>query len=400
MEVVPFHNVSYKIEGLQQPGSIISIESHNDSNLFDDKTQHVHKEKDHFDFILYSVVVPLVFGIITFTGIVGNILVIHVIRSRRKMRTVTNLLLLNLAVADLSFVMICPPFTAYQMATSSWPFPGLFGDIICKLMHYLLNVTVYVTIYTLVVISVIRWLTIVHNTATMALRTMKNTTIIIISIWVIMLGVNVPIILSYGVQELPELPDNMNCENFGFDVGQKLYTTFFAFAYMLPLIIIAGFSMSILNHIRVQQPTMLNKKRSKSDQRKKQATRLIILVIVIFAIFWLPVHIHLLVAYYGSMPTSRFYQCIAVFWNCLAYFNSCVNPIIYNYASKEFRDCFRETVLCVKHTPDWDREISVVTRVINGNHDKKMKEAVVIANGAANNIDEGGNSDKNGAEEV
>ena len=213
----------------------------------------------------------------------------------------------------------------------------------------------------------------------------KNTIIIIISIWVIMLGVNVPIIMSYGVQELPENPGYINCENYGFDVGQKLYTTFFTFAYLLPLIIIAGFSVSILRHIRSQQPTMLNKKKSKSDQRKKQAARLIILVILIFAIFWLPIHIHLLIGYHGNLPNSKFYQCIAVFWNCLAYFNSCVNPIIYNYASKEFRDSFRETVLCVKWSPDWDREASVVTKVVNGNQDKKQKNAIVIANGAANN---------------
>ena len=33
-------------------------------------------------------------------------------------------------------------------------------------------------------------------------------------------------------------------------------------------------------------------------------------------------------------------------WNCLAYFNSCVNPIIYNRTSKEFRDAFMEVCGC------------------------------------------------------
>lgn len=31
-------------------------------------------------------------------------------------------------------------------------------------------------------------------------------------------------------------------------------------------------------------------------------------------------------------------------WYCLMYCNSCVNPFIYNYASKDFRDGFREVV--------------------------------------------------------
>jgi len=37
-------------------------------------------------------------------------------------------------------------------------------------------------------------------------------------------------------------------------------------------------------------------------------------------------------------------QILQVTWHCLMYCNSCVNPFIYNYASKDFRDGFREVV--------------------------------------------------------
>ncbi|KAI0238031.1 Allatostatin-A receptor, partial [Lamellibrachia satsuma] len=295
--------------------------------------------RSQIDFMLYTIIVPILFGLITLIGTLGNSLVIYVILSENRMRTVTNLLLLNLAFADLSFVLICPPFTAHQFVTDVWP----FGDVVCKLMHYLLNVTAYVTVYTLVLISAIRYMTIVHNVRTATLRTKPRVVLMICAIWVVMLVVNVPILRSYGVQQIP--PGIPECENYGRLVAQRLYATFFAFAYLLPLSVIGVLSVFILHHIQRQRPAMINKK-TKSQHKKRQASRLIILVVVIFALFWLPVHIHLLVAYFGKLPDSAAYQGISVMWNCLAYFNSCVNPIIYNFASQEFRERFRKVICC------------------------------------------------------
>ena len=59
--------------------------------------------------LLYKIAVTFLFGAISLSGAVGNSLVIYVIVSNRRMRTVTNLLLLNLAIADLSFVLVIPP---------------------------------------------------------------------------------------------------------------------------------------------------------------------------------------------------------------------------------------------------------------------------------------------------
>ena len=73
---------------------------------------------------------------------------------------------------------------------------------------------------------------------------------------------------------------------------------------------------------------------------------MLILVIVIFAILWLPIHIHLILMSFDAVSTSAAYDLISPLWNCLAYFNSCVNPIIYNHTSKEFRDAFREVARC------------------------------------------------------
>ena len=91
--------------------------------------------EDHFGNILYGIIVPVLFCILTFIGVVGNSLSICIICTDHKQRTITNMLLLNLAFADLAFVLICPPFTAYQFATMAWPFSSALGNVLCKLMH-------------------------------------------------------------------------------------------------------------------------------------------------------------------------------------------------------------------------------------------------------------------------
>jgi len=118
-------------------------------DVFKNMTASTLPREDLFTFLLYEVAVPILYGVVTALGVIGNGLVIYVIASKERMRTVTNLLLLNLAVADLSFVVIIPPSTAYVFAANRWP----FGDMACRLMHYLVNVTAYVTVYTLVLLA-------------------------------------------------------------------------------------------------------------------------------------------------------------------------------------------------------------------------------------------------------
>ena len=62
------------------------------------------------------------------------------------MKNSTNLLILNLAVADLLFILVCVPFTASDYVLMYWPF-GVFW---CRTVQYIIYVTAYVSIYTLV----------------------------------------------------------------------------------------------------------------------------------------------------------------------------------------------------------------------------------------------------------
>jgi len=135
-----------------------------------------------FYYVLWTILTPIVFALITVVGITGNLYVVMVILTRRsRRRSPTNILLLNLAVADLAFLVVCVPFTAVKYAAASWP----LGDATCRVVNYLLFVTIYVTVYTLVAVSVLRYVVIVCSTSRLASIIHRPTPAIVVSavIW-------------------------------------------------------------------------------------------------------------------------------------------------------------------------------------------------------------------------
>lgn len=291
---------------------------------------------DRFYLYLWTYVAPAIFGLIVVVGTAGNSLVLYVIVSRKAMRTVTNILLLNLAVADISFLLICVPFTAIKYAASTWP----FGDLACKFMKYFLYVASYVTVYTLVAISALRFLTIVCSTSTIAYRTKQNAVMLICFIWLLMFVVNSPALLVHKTKTFDATYSYCGVNE---DAIEPLIVTFFVFAYVLPLYIICLLYLLIMLHLRRARAAS---SLVDSSERTTRAFKVIILVVVVFGLSWLPSHVNSLVGQYGTIPGGASYEVFRIIWNCMAYGNSCVNPFIYNYMSHDFRKCFREVICC------------------------------------------------------
>jgi len=80
---------------------------------------------------------------------IGNVSVIVAFTLKRRMHTSTNLLIINLAVADLLFLTFCVPFTALDYASTTW----LFSASWCTLQHYFQMVTAYASVWTLVLMA-------------------------------------------------------------------------------------------------------------------------------------------------------------------------------------------------------------------------------------------------------
>lgn len=74
-----------------------------------------------------------IYSVILLLSVTGNLLVLITLLQHRRMRTPTNILLLNLSASDLLLIVVCVPFTL----TGSLLRDFIFGRLACHVVPYL-----------------------------------------------------------------------------------------------------------------------------------------------------------------------------------------------------------------------------------------------------------------------
>jgi len=93
--------------------------------------------------LLFSFILFFAYAIIFLMGLVGNIFVIVVIIKCRRMRTLTNRFLLNLALSDLLATLICLPPTAYHHYDKRW----IFGEFLCRFVPFIQGTSLFFSFF-------------------------------------------------------------------------------------------------------------------------------------------------------------------------------------------------------------------------------------------------------------
>lgn len=84
-------------------------------------------------FTTSGVIIITLYAIIFLFSISGNTLVILTLIQNRRMRTVTNFLLVNLSIGDLLLAVFCMPFTLIPSVLRNF----IFGEFMCVAIRYL-----------------------------------------------------------------------------------------------------------------------------------------------------------------------------------------------------------------------------------------------------------------------
>uniref|UniRef100_A0A8B9HIZ9 G-protein coupled receptors family 1 profile domain-containing protein n=2 Tax=Astyanax mexicanus TaxID=7994 RepID=A0A8B9HIZ9_ASTMX len=94
----------------------------------------------------------LAYTAVLLVALTGNVLTAWVILAHRRMRTVTNYFLLNLAVADASLAALNTPVNFIYAARGQW----YFGLAYCRFHNFYPVAAVFASIYTMTAIAVDR----------------------------------------------------------------------------------------------------------------------------------------------------------------------------------------------------------------------------------------------------
>ena len=310
-------------------------------------TQHVpHSGGDNFMSIAITIVCVL-FSLITLLGFLGNMLVILVVTLNKSMRNSTNLLVLNLAVADLSFILICVPFTAIKYATPIW----VFGDTWCRIVNHMTYVCVWASVYTLVLMCLDRLFAVVFAIKLPHIRSRRNVTISILVLWAVVFLSNIPAWMYHGVKQYPFHNETrrtctMLTETMGPLTTKLFHITQFAFGFALPVIVIAVLYSILLTFLMKRADSVGGNAGKGLSKTKRKVTIMVILVVSVFIICWLPMQIILVLNSVGSYPQTIGNVAFQIAANCLAYMNSCMNPFLYTVSSATFRKAFKDFLCC------------------------------------------------------
>lgn len=104
--------------------------------------------------IIWSVFVSAI--VITAAG--GNLIVIWIVSTDPRMRSITNYFLLNLAVADTLIATLNMPWLFSYIVTQNW----VMGEFMCRLARFIGTVATVASVLSLVAISIDRYRAIVH----------------------------------------------------------------------------------------------------------------------------------------------------------------------------------------------------------------------------------------------
>ncbi|KAG5842967.1 hypothetical protein ANANG_G00183430 [Anguilla anguilla] len=277
---------------------------------------------DKVSIVLYTFTIIL--------GVTGNAVVVWM-GGFRLPQTVTNVWLVNLAVADLIFCLTRIISLVKKLFFDYWP----FGVFLCKFNGFFKYANMFCSVFLLSTISVDRALCVWRPVLIKKRRTLHVARLVSVAVWVLSVTLSAP--YFYYRTTYPNKDNLPKCSMEGKERGGEasamtaLYVLRFLCGFLLPfLVILCCYTLAALGIRRTRL------------SRKSKPLKILACLVIAFFLCWAPYHCLLLAKMVNSK--NRVVKIGLPLAKGLAYFNSSVNPLLYFFMGLDLRKRFRQSL--------------------------------------------------------
>ncbi|CAH0728750.1 unnamed protein product, partial [Brenthis ino] len=294
------------------------------------------------------VLLSFLYGSISVLAVVGNFLVMWVVATSRRMQSVTNCYIANLALADIVIGLFAVPFQFQAALLQRWLLP----HFMCAFCPFVQALSVNVSVFTLTAIAVDRHRAII--TPLSAHTSKRVAKVIIVFIWVFALSLAAPMAMSWEVIMVDEQDpvsrvfyEKPFCAptEFGSHSLAIYRLLLYIFQYIIPLCVITfAYAHMAMKLWGARAPGNAQETRDANQMKnKKKVIKMLVLVVALFALCWLPLQSYMLLqSFFPSINEYRYINVIFFCFDWLAMSNSCYNPFIYAIYNEKFKKEFKQ----------------------------------------------------------
>lgn len=268
-------------------------------------------------------------------GLIFNSFVLVVFVAHKDRMTVAEIYLSNLALAD--FILLCGlPFWAMNILNRfSWN----YGDVLCKMVNSVIVMNFYTSIYTLVVISIDRYLALVKTLKVRSFRRKLYAKVTSFILWIFGFLLSTPTMVHRKVKFLKEYQTASCVLDYDHDSSWKLAHQILmnVLGFVLPVLVIVFCSWNIIKALAHRVENSFHC----ADDRK--ATMLVYAVTLLFLLCWGPYQAFTFLdtlCDYKVLEEKSWSHILDVGGQVsvyLAFLNSALNPLLYVFSGQYFR---------------------------------------------------------------
>ena len=247
---------------------------------------------DAFNFFLlnssqtiYSPNIPSMVSValLSTVGIVGNLALIAVVLLYRQLRTLPNVLILNLAIGDFFYILCVGPAWIELEIEPLF----LLSEIACKMKHYVTLVSQGACVFSLTVLSFERYSVIVRGMQTRQSRKKLRTFLAVALVWTLSIFLAIPA-ATFAVKG-----NSYSCYDTSTDTHDLALAVYKVLLfYFIPFILIFIFYTKVAAAL-LRSASTLQGHDSHTSNTRQQANRqrlamICLAITAFFAMFWLP----------------------------------------------------------------------------------------------------------------